>query len=187
MKMEKKITVGLCRPARVFLLIFSFWSGLEGVGQAASASPMAKKETVTRALRVKPDDRVASPGPVQIDDRKTLKKERERPTVPKLHRKKSPARYLSRNRRNQIQESPPSPDPVQPKPDLSYYGMLEEPRRHNPSRHQRKGAIPYQQAGELGYDHFQELDKNRDGVIDPLERATGRLDIDLDLANRQRE
>lgn len=74
---------------------------------------------------------------------------------------------------------------VQPKPDLSYHGMLEQPARYDPGRASRKGAAPNPQAGDLLYDHFQELDKNRDGMIDPFERALGRLDIDRDLTNRQ--
>jgi hypothetical protein len=37
---------------------------------------------------------------------------------------------------------------------------------------------------DLQADHFQELDRNQDGVLDPLERAVGRLDIERDLNNR---
>jgi hypothetical protein len=35
--------------------------------------------------------------------------------------------------------------------------------------------------GNVLHDHFQELDKNHDGAIDPIERATGRIDLDRDL------
>ena len=76
---------------------------------------------------------------------------------------------------------------VQPKPDLSYHGMLEQPGRYDPGLARRKGGVPNPQAGELRYDHFQELDRNRDGVIDPFERVSGRLDIDWDLASRRKE
>jgi hypothetical protein len=76
---------------------------------------------------------------------------------------------------------------VAPKPDLSYHGILEQPQRYDPSRDRRAGRAPNPQAGELLHDHFQELDKNHDGMIDPFERALGRLDIDRDLSNRQWE
>ncbi len=67
--------------------------------------------------------------------------------------------------------------------DLSYHGILERPQRYDPSRNIRHGAVPNQRARDLRFDHFRELDKNRDGVIDPLERATGRLDIERDMSN----
>jgi hypothetical protein len=37
---------------------------------------------------------------------------------------------------------------------------------------------------DLTFDHFQELDRNQDGVIDPVERAFGRIDMDQDLRSR---
>ena len=76
---------------------------------------------------------------------------------------------------------------VESKPNLSYYGILEQPQRYDPSRDRRTGRAPNPQAGELLHDHFQELDKNHDGMIDPFERAVSRLDIDRDLSNRQWE
>jgi len=74
---------------------------------------------------------------------------------------------------------------VQPKPDLSYHGILEHPQRYDPRLQRHKGAPHNPQASELLHDHFQELDKNHDGVLDPFERALGRLDMDRDLSNRQ--
>lgn len=76
---------------------------------------------------------------------------------------------------------------VQPKPDLSYHGILEHPQRYDPSRDRRAGRAPNPQAGEIQHDHFQELDKNRDGMIDPFERSFGRLDMDRDVSNHQWE
>ena len=72
-----------------------------------------------------------------------------------------------------------------PKPDLSYYGMLQQPQRYTPHYEHGKGGVPNPNAGALLHEHFQELDKNRDGSIDPLERALGRLDLDRDLADHQ--
>ena len=74
---------------------------------------------------------------------------------------------------------------VTPKPDLSYHGMLEQPQRYAPQYQRGKGSAPNPNAGILLHDHFQELDRNRDGAIDPFERALGRLDMDRDLADRQ--
>lgn len=74
---------------------------------------------------------------------------------------------------------------VQAKPDLSYHGILEQPQRYDPGPGRHRGGAPNPQAGEVLHDHFQELDKNRDGLIDPFERAFGRLDMDRDLTNRQ--
>ena len=77
----------------------------------------------------------------------------------------------------------PSPAVVEPKPDLSYHGILEQPQRYDPSRDRRAGRPPNPQADEILHDHFQELDKNHDGMIDPFERAFGRLDMDRDVSN----
>jgi hypothetical protein len=73
---------------------------------------------------------------------------------------------------------------VQSKPDLSYHGLLQHKRRYGSSLERRKGGVPNPQTSELLHEHFQELDKNGDGTIDPLERAMGRLDMDRDLSNR---
>lgn len=72
-----------------------------------------------------------------------------------------------------------------PKPDVSYHGMLQQPQRYIPHYEHGKGGVPNPNAGGLLHEHFQELDKNRDGSIDPLERALGRLDLDRDLADHQ--
>ena len=74
---------------------------------------------------------------------------------------------------------------IQPKPDLSYHGILEHPQRYDPSLQRHKGSAHNPGTGDLLHDHFQELDKNRDGILDPFERALGRLDMDRDLSNRK--
>jgi len=81
----------------------------------------------------------------------------------------------------------PSTAIVEPKPDLSYLGILEQPQRYDPSRARRAGRPPNPQTGEILHDHFQELDKNHDGLIDPFERAFGRLDMNRDVSNYQWE
>jgi hypothetical protein len=74
---------------------------------------------------------------------------------------------------------------VKPRTDLMYHGLLESPSRYDPRQnHQTTGALA-PQTSDLTHDHFQELDRNRDGKIDPVERVFGRLDMDRDLSHRQ--
>jgi len=68
--------------------------------------------------------------------------------------------------------------------DLTYHGILEDPSRYNPGQNRQTGGAPDPQTTELTHDHFQELDRNRDGKLDPVERAFGRLDMDRDLSTR---
>jgi hypothetical protein len=74
---------------------------------------------------------------------------------------------------------------VQPRTDLMYHGMLESPQRYNPRRNHLGAGVPDPDNPELTHDHFQELDRNQDGTIDPAERAFSRLDMDRDLHDRQ--
>jgi hypothetical protein len=75
---------------------------------------------------------------------------------------------------------------VEPSIDLIYHGMLESPQRYDPRRIHRVGAgTPDPHNPELTHDHFQELDRNQDGSIDPVERVFGRLDMDRDLYDRR--
>lgn len=75
---------------------------------------------------------------------------------------------------------------VEPSIDLMYHGMLESPQRYDPRRNHRVGAgTPHPHNLELTHDHFQELDRNQDGSIDPIERVLGRLDMDRDLYDRR--
>jgi hypothetical protein len=75
---------------------------------------------------------------------------------------------------------------VQPRTDLMYHGMLESPQRYDPRRNHHVGAgIPDPYNPELTHDHFQELDHNQDGSIDPVERVFGRLDMDRDFHDRR--
>jgi hypothetical protein len=74
---------------------------------------------------------------------------------------------------------------VQPRTDLMYHGILENPQRYDPRRNRLGVGIPDPQISELIHDHFQELDRNQDGTIDPIERTFGRPDMDRDLHDRQ--
>jgi hypothetical protein len=74
---------------------------------------------------------------------------------------------------------------VQPRTDLMYHGMLESPQRYDPRRNQLGAGVPDPHTPELTHDHFQELDRNQDGTIDPVERTFGRPDMDRDLHDRR--
>jgi hypothetical protein len=74
---------------------------------------------------------------------------------------------------------------VQPRTDLMYHGMLESPQRYDPRRNHLGAGVPGPHNPELTHDHFQELDRNQDGTIDPVERTFGRPDMDRDLYDRR--
>ena len=73
---------------------------------------------------------------------------------------------------------------VQPRTDLIPYGMLEDSQRYDPRPRAASPGVPSPQTLDLTHDHFQELDRNQDGRIDPVERAFGRIDMDRDLHTR---
>ena len=74
---------------------------------------------------------------------------------------------------------------VEPRTDLMYHGMLENPQRYDPRRNHLGAGVPDLHNPELTHDHFQELDRNQDGTIDPVERTFGRPDMDRDLYDRR--
>lgn len=76
---------------------------------------------------------------------------------------------------------------VQPSTDLMYHGLLEDSQRYDPRPNYRTAGVPNPLTPDLTHDHFQELDRNRDGKIDPVERALGRLDMERDLSTHQRQ
>lgn len=73
---------------------------------------------------------------------------------------------------------------VRPRQDLTHHGLLEDSQRYDPRPNHRTAGVQNPQTPELTHDHFQELDRNQDGKIDPVERAFGRLDMDRDLHDR---
>jgi hypothetical protein len=74
---------------------------------------------------------------------------------------------------------------VRPRVDLTHHGLLEDSQRYDPRPNSHTAGVPHPGTSELIYEHFQELDRNQDGKVDPIERAFGRLDIDRDLQNSQ--
>lgn len=147
--------------------------GVDRTAFARAAKGQAKEKPVT-AESLASAERPMGPRPSEATQSKSLKAGAKKPEqqVRKAHR---------HNKKTIL----PKAD-LQPKPDLSYLGKFEQPQRYDPSRDYRRGGPPNPQAGDVLHDHFQELDRNRDGMIDPFERASGRLDMDRDLANRRR-
>jgi hypothetical protein len=68
----------------------------------------------------------------------------------------------------------------EPMPGLAHHGVLKGPHRYHLNQGDRRSIVVTPYPGNLVHDHFLELDKNQDGVIDPLERAVGRLDLERD-------
>jgi len=73
---------------------------------------------------------------------------------------------------------------MQPRTDLMHYGVLENAQRYDPRPNPHSAGVLNPQTPDLTHDHFQELDHNKDGRIDPVERAFGRIDMDRDLHTR---
>lgn len=173
-------------PAMTFLLFLSL---LGGNGPAvALASPVDKKGTVQRPVPLKP-----AAGRPHAEIKPPRTKSPTQIEAPRSSAKVQPdsnpsaARPSKARRHRKSGKAAPQAPVVLPKPDLSYHGILEQPQRYDPRRERGKAGSPNPQAGELLQEHFQELDQNHDGVIDPFERALGRLDMDRDLAIRQWE
>jgi hypothetical protein len=75
---------------------------------------------------------------------------------------------------------------LEPRIDLTPHGLIEDYQRYKPRRDLHTTAAPSPQAPAVVLDHFQELDRNQDSMIDPMERAFSRLDMDRDLDARPR-
>ena len=153
---------------------------------AASAKP--KKDVKPPVVQPLAPDRQVSIAPPKVRAKQSARTESSK-TVAAAPQEQTPSERVPRKTRRHRKAGKKWHPPaiVQPKPDLSYHGILQQPQRYDPSRDRRAGRAPNPQAGEILHDHFQELDKNRDGMIDPFERAFGRLDMDRDVSNHRWE
>lgn len=124
----------------------------------------AKKSPIPTARERQPESIQEQAKPVQTELKPTSPK---RPRRMKVHKKGAPKAV------------------VQPRTDLMFHGILETPQRYDPRRNQLGAGVPDPHALELTHDHFQELDRNQDGTIDPVERTFGRPDMDRDLHDRR--
>lgn len=138
--------------------------------RAADHVPAVRQKTIPVPKNADVQAKEATGRTVSVERKKVPPKE---PSASRVHRRAKGAKRLKPQ------------GVVTPKPDLSHHGMMEQPQRYSPHYEHGKGGTPNPNTGALLHEHFQELDKNRDGAIDPFERALGRLDIDRDLADRQ--
>lgn len=83
---------------------------------------------------------------------------------------------------NKVSKATFVPQPSQR--ELMFYGLLETPQRYDPRLNRRTSGMPVPQMPDITRDHFLELDRNRDGHVDPVERAFGRLDMEHDFQPR---
>lgn len=162
------------------------------LGQALAAQKKFKEQapSVVPAISPKP-----SPELAQKPTRATAKKTavstvpEQQPEVLQRQAKQTPAESklpsAKSHRRMKVHKKGAPKAVVQPRTDLMYYGLLEGPQRYDPRPNHRTAGVLNPQTPDLTHDHFQELDRNRDGKIDPVERAFGRLDMERDLHNRQ--
>lgn len=173
-----------------FLLVFSLMSGVGISGQGLAArkapkeSPGVPSNNLIPAGKSRSQMPLAKPTPLA----RPLSAE-SRPTF--IHGKKSTASEtpsMGRKTRRPLKASRKTAVKavVQPRTDLSPYGMLEDSQRYDPSPRAVSAGVPNPQRLDLAHDHFQELDRNQDGKVDPVERAVGRIDIDRDLYTRTR-
>ena len=124
----------------------------------------AKKSSVPAATERQPEAIQKQAKPVPAELKQTSPKSPQRM---KVHRGRAPKAV------------------VEPRTDLMYHGMLESPQRYDPRRNHLGAGVPDLHNPELTHDHFQELDRNQDGTIDPVERTFGRPDMDRDLYDRR--
>jgi hypothetical protein len=166
----------------LLLFIVALGISVSDSRKAEAAPSNTMKEADVQLIEMTQECGVLLCQAVIFKDRNGLKKE----SYAAEFRKKKPSSRPNRHtgvRKKMRTRSQPLEQP-QINHEFSHYGILKSPRRYDPSPNQKAGVVPNPKAKDLRLDHFQELDKNQDGVLDPLERATGRLDIDRDLSNR---
>ena len=176
------ISAHIVRLSLAFCLIPLAWSA---TGDLSARAAVEKPKKEMRRLR-------AQPLPLEGHASMALGKARSKTRHKGVDRDRSPQVQSTKSKhpvmRQTGRKKGSSGEPVltiQPKPDLSYHGILEHPQRYDPSLQRHNGSAHNPGTGDLLHDHFQELDKNRDGILDPFERALGRLDMDRDLSNRK--
>lgn len=158
------------------------------VGRTIAATTQTKESApVAASLKLaKQESRQGNNPPIQRIKKKSVPAVTERQLddiqkQAKSVRTEFKPKKSKRSRQMNVHKRELSKAVVQPRADLMYYGMLESPQRYDPRRNHLGGSVPNPDILELTHDHFQELDRNQDGTIDPVERTFGRPNMDRDL------
>ncbi len=167
--------------SRVFCwsLVLAAFVMAEAVAGVPAKTKAEKSQTSVPAASTKsPKPTKRSKPATTKSPRQSAAKQRQRENVPSAQpavRSRKSGHRAKRNKR---------PAVVEPTEDHSYLGVVRRPYRYNPHSAGHMGVPAAVHSRDLIHDHFQELDKNRDGVIDPMEHAAGRLDMDRDSPRR---
>jgi len=157
--------------------------------QRAKKSPLpAVAERQSGAIRKPAKTALTEPKPVSPKNPQPVSIERQQEAIQAQAKLEQAELKLAKPRslrRTKVHRKKAPEAVVQPRTDLMYHGILESPQRYDPRRNQLGAGVPDPRTSELTHDHFQELDRNQDGTIDPVERTFGRLDMDRDLHDRR--
>lgn len=178
----RMFTLGLIGPVVIFCHLW-----VPGLSHASSAATLKKEMKRSQVEPLASDKSVPSVrwkiasknSPHSVSD-KTIATKAKRPSHSARVSKKIGSKKLKRRAQPMTVVEPQPPIPA----NVAHFGMLEQPRRYDYRRDRRTGRVIVPQTTGLLHDHFQELDQNHDGVIDPFERAVGRLDIEHDATKR---
>ncbi len=178
----RMFTVGLIGPVLIFCHLW-----VPGLSHASSPATLKKEMKRSLVEAVASDKsvpsvrwKIASKNSPQSVSDKTIATKAKRPSHSARVSKKIGSKKLKRRAQP---TAVVEPQPLIPA-NVAHFGMLEQPRRYDYGRDRRTGRVIVPQAAGLLHDHFPELDQNHDGVIDPFERAVGRLDIEHDAIKR---
>ena len=171
------IFVCVCSLAFTELTVNQAFGAQRATKEQASPAIPVRPQKLSPEQTHKPLRKTISPTGLQRTSEPVQKPARV-PPESKPATKKHP--YLLKTQKKDVPKAA-----VQPRTDLTYYGVLEDSQRYDPRPNSRMAGVPSPQTSDLTHDHFQELDRNQDGKIDPVERAFGRIDMDRDLHNRQ--
>ena len=179
---KRRCKVDMCKRLLVVAVCVTV---LSGVPAAVSAKSQESLETANRAKN-SPSRKSALP-PNELASNRMKDKHNPGETLRRPSKEKT-TEHLAKPRTHQPRKANTKSKAratIKPRTDLMYHGILEDPSRYDPRQNHQTAGAPDPQTPELTHDHFQELDRNRDGKIDPVERVFGRLDMDRDLSQRQ--
>lgn len=182
MTVFRMFTLGLIGLVVIFCHLW-----VPGLSHASSPATSKKEMKLSRAQPLASDKSVptvrwktASKNSPQSVSDKAIATKAKRPSHSARVSKKVGSKKLKRRAQPMTVVEP---QPLIPA-SVAHFGILEQPRRYDYGRDRRTGRVIVPQTTGLLHDHFPELDQNHDGVIDPFERAVGRLDIEHDATNR---